>query len=160
MKIDTEEVTAYAVGLLKTATDRAGNVSLLDVGIFLVAAGTILGLRVLYKDWKKKKGYRMAVRERTTKENELLTIIINDGLFEAELAGRLSEQRMNALYNELSKKLDLPDLVPKERRVKIVKDEILRRRIANGKLDPHTWRNTKFSETIGGFANKFWVKKA
>lgn len=160
MVIDTNELPALMFGQLKAAAEAFQNISLLDAGVMLVTVGTIAGLRQLIVDWKRRKGFRMAVRERTTKETELLCQIINDGLFEAELSGKISEQRMKALYKLCSDKLDLHDLVPKQTRLKILKEELKRKRILEKKLDPKTLSKTKFSEAIGEFANKFWKKAA
>lgn len=148
-----EEFVAYITGI-------ATSLGWLELGVAMLTIGTLAAIRELIIEWKKRKGFRMAVRERTTKETELLGEIINDGLFEAELAGKISEQRMKALYKLCSEKLDLPDLVPKQTRLKIVKEEVKRRLIQSGKLDPKSLSKTKFSETIGGFAKKFWKKAA
>lgn len=164
MKIDTDEIYADALSRLEEGKQFFLNLDGFQIGAGLVATGCVLAAYQFYKDWKKRKGYRMAVRERTAKEAELLCSIINDGLFEAEMAGKLSQQRMNALYNEVSKKLGLPDLVPKERRLKIVKEEIKARLFHEDKpekicptnkgksLKWHNFHRTTFAEHIG----KFW----
>jgi len=154
MVIDTDKILSNVAGHLNTGLSYYEHVHLGHVGLVALTAGCVLGLFALYKDWRKKKGYRMAVRERTTKETELLGQIINDGLFEAELAGKISEQRMNALYRLCSDKLDIPDLIPKQRRLKLVKEEIKARLIKSGKLDISQWKKTTFSDTVGKF--KFW----
>lgn len=160
MVIDTDVILANAAETFKNGVHAFQNIGLGDVGMGLIAIGVALAANQLWRSWKKKKGYRMAVRERTTKETELLGQIINDGLFEAECAGKISSQRVRALYNDISKKLDLPDLVPKQYRLPMVKEELKRKRIREGKLDPKTMNKTIFSEKIGGFATKFWPKKA
>jgi hypothetical protein len=154
MVIDTDKILSDITGHLNTGLSYYEHVHLGHVGLALATAGGVLALYALYKDWKKKKGYRMAVRERTTKEAELLGQIINDGLFEAECAGKISNQRVRALYAEMSKKLDLPDLVPKQHRLPILKEELKRKRIKEGKLDIAQWKRTTFSDTVGKF--KFW----
>lgn len=146
-----EEFVAYIMGI-------ATSLGWLELGVAMLTIGTLAAIRELIIEWKKRKGFRMAVRERATKETELLGQIINDGLFEAELAGKISEQRMKALYKLCSEKLDIPDLVPKQTRLKIVKEEVKRRLIKDYKIKPETLTKTTFSETIGGFANKFWRK--
>lgn len=160
MVIDTDEIHTALVGFVKAGTTAFQNMGWFEVGVTLLTVGTLAAIRQTIVDWRKRKGFRMAVRERTTKETELLSQIINDGLFEAEMNGKISEQRMKALYKLCSDKLDLPDLVPKQVRLKIVKEEVKRRLIESGKLDPKTLGKTKFSETIGGFAKKFWKKAA
>lgn len=154
MTIDMMEVRDDLVTHLYEGLQVFQNLSLGQVGAALLATGGVLALHALYKDWTKKKGYRMAVRERTDKERRLLEEIINDGLFEAEFAGKISEQRMNALYQFCSDKLDLPDLIPKERRTKLVKEQVKARLIKSGKLDISQWKKTTFSDTVGKF--KFW----
>jgi hypothetical protein len=154
MVIDMIEVRDNVVSYLADSTKAFQDVTLGQVGIGLIAVGCVLAVHALYKDWKKKKGYRMALRERSTKLDEILSQVINDGLFEAEVAGKISQKEMNALYAEISKKLDLPDLVPKQRRCKIVKEEIKARLVKSGKLDVSQWKRTTFSDTVGKF--KFW----
>ena len=104
----------------------------------------------------------MAVRERTTRETELLTNILNDGILNAEFKGEISQQRMKALFDFCSKKLDLPDLVPKQVRLELVKEQLKARRFHSDKKGDvskyQAFKTTKFSETIGGFADKFWKK--
>lgn len=164
MKIDTDELYASGLAHLDAAKHSFESLSLGDVGIGLLTVGCVLAAVQLFKDWKKRKGYRMAVRERDAKETELLTQIIGDGIFEAEFAGKLSQQRANVLYNELSKKLGLHDLVPKQRRLKIVKEEIKARLFHEDKPEKtsptdkgksskwNKFHKTSFAETIG----KFW----
>lgn len=154
MVIDMIEVRDNVVSYLADGMKAFQEVTLGHIGIGLLALGCVLAAHALYKDWKKKKGYRMALRERSTKLDEILSQVINDGLFEAEVAGKISQKEMNALYSEISKKLDLPDLVPKQRRCKIVKEEIKARLVKSGKLDPLQWKRTTFSDTVGKF--KFW----
>jgi hypothetical protein len=152
MKIDTDELFAFGTAHLYTVKTAFENISLGDVGVGLLAVGCVLAAAQLYKDWKKRKGYRMAVRERDVRETELLTNILGDGLFEAEHAGKISNQRARALYDELSRKLDLHDLVPKQHRLKTVKEQIKTRLVKSGKLDPTQIKRTTFAEKIG----KFW----
>lgn len=158
MVINTDDLINSVVDQVKRGMDAFQHINLLEVGIGLVGIGTVAACIQLYRDWKKQKGYRMAVRERTTKETELLSEIINDGLFEAECAGKISNQRVRALYAEMSKKLNLPDLVPKQHRLPILKEELKRKRIKEGKLDVKQWKRTTFSDTVGKF--NFWTKKS
>lgn len=161
MIIDTDVIQNQIWETLTKAVHIYPHVEPVHVGGGLVGAGLVLAAHSVWKDWKKKKGYRMAVRERTAKETELLGQIINDGLFEAECAGKISTQRVRALYGELSKKLNLPDLVPKQHRLPMLKEELKRKRIKEGKLDPKTIGRTVFGQAVGEFAKKFWpVKKA
>lgn len=158
MNVDLIDMRNQAIGY---ASDGVGFVAdnALEIGVILVGVGTLLACDLTWRHWLKRKGYRMALRERDLKEKELLTTIINDGLFEAELKGKLSEKRMNELYATLAHDLQLPDLVPKKRNCAILKETLKRKRIHEGKLDPKSFGKKKFSERIGSFANKFWRTK-
>lgn len=142
-----------------------------DIGIILTTVGLLLGTAYLYRRWRKRRGYRMVVRERMTKNNRLLADIINDGLFEAECAGKISNQEVLKLYAEMAKKLDIPDLVPKKKLAQIVKAELKANRNSskNSKARAHKPNipgpkpneivpKEKFSERIGKFAIN-WRKR-
>lgn len=146
----------------KEAADAFQHMTLLDVGVVLVTVGVIAGLNVIIRDWRRKKGYRMVLRDRNDKTHALLTQIINDGLFEAECAGKISNKEVRDLYREMSKKLDLPDLVPKKIRLKIVKEELKRQRFSKESYAEWKARRQpkKFREAMGTFAQKFWRKAA
>lgn len=163
-----QEAVVYVLGAYEQAIKVFQNFNLLDVGVALVGVGTILALNAIYKDWRKKKGYRMVLRDRNDKTHAILTRVINDGLFEAECAGELSNQEVLQLYKEMEKKLDLPDLVPKKKRLKIVKADLkaLRNSPKYAKRNKvplipgdKPLQIKKFSEKIGTFANKFWKAK-
>jgi len=157
-------IVAVANGMYSIA-DAFQQMTLLDVGVVLISVGVLAGLRQLYIDWRKKKGYRMVLRDRNDKAHALLTRVINDGLFEAECAGEISNKEVLALYAEMSKKLDLPDLVPKKHRLKIVKAEL--KKLRNSKDPeivkarshvpkipggmPEVIRRKKFAEYVGKF---------
>lgn len=162
MVIDTEKLPEQILGQLKAGADAFQNIGLFEVAVGLWTVAALLVVRQIIITWKKRKGYRMAVRERTTKETELLTEILNEGILNAEFTGKISQQRMKALFDFCSKKLDLPDLVPKETRLEIVKEQIKKRRFHSDKKGDvskfQSFKNTKFSETVGEFANKFWKK--
>ena len=168
MTVDMIELrdNAYngAVTQLKEAANAFSHLTLLDVGVVFVGVGVLLGLNAIYKDWRAKKaaiaeeerrqkGYRMVLRDRNDKAHALLTRVINDGLFEAECAGELSNKEVLELYKEMSAKLDLPDLVPKKHRLKIVKEELKRQRF--GKIDYSAWKKSrlpkKFAEYVGSY---------
>lgn len=163
-----QEAVAYVLGTYEQAIKAFQNFNLLDVGVALIGVGTILALNAIYKDWRKKKGYRMVLRDRNDKSHAILTRVINDGLFEAECTGELSNKEVLALYQEMEKKLDLPDLVPKQKRLKIVKAELKALRnnpkYAGRNKTPRIpgdkpLQIRRFSEKIGTFANKFWKAK-
>ena len=165
MTVDMIDLRDNAIAQLKTAANAFQHVSLLDVGVVLVTVGVILALNIIYRDWRKKKGYRMVLRDRNDKAHALLTKIINDGLFEAECAGKISSKEVNALYAEMSHKLALPGLTPKQRRLKIVKAELKKLRNSTDPVVkqarehkpkipgglPEVIRKKKFAEYIGGF---------
>lgn len=152
----------------EVAVKHVEDVSLLEVGVVLVGVGTVMAIWHGWKKWRKQRGYRMVLRERDKKIHDLLVQIINDGLFEAEVRGEISAQEMNRLYQEISDKLDLADLVPKKRRAQIVKTQI-KARLANGIYKekpnvpggpPTPIVREKFAEKMGEFATKFWRNKA
>lgn len=153
MTVDMIDLRDQAITQLKATASAFQNISLLDVGVTCVTIGVLLALRAIWLDWRKKKGYRMVLRDRNDKAHALLTQVINDGLFEAECAGKLSNKEVLALYKEMSSKLDLPDLVPKKHRLKIVKEELKRQRF--GKIDYAAWKKArmpkKFAEYIGSY---------
>ena len=155
MTVDMIELREQAFTQLKEAANAFQHITLLDVGVVCVTIGVLLGLNVVWKDWRKKKGYRMVLRDRNDKAHALLTRIINDGLFEAECAGEISNKEVLDLYREMSKKLDLPDLVPKKARLKIVKEDLKRKRFGEKKIDYSAWKKSKmpkkFAEYIGSY---------
>jgi len=155
MTVDMIELREQAFTQLKEAANAFQHITLLDVGVVCVTIGVLLGLNVVWKDWRKKKGYRMVLRDRNDKAHALLTRIINDGLFEAECAGEISNKEVLDLYREMSKKLDLPDLVPKKARLKIVKEDLKRKRFGEKKIDYSAWKRSKmpkkFAEYIGSY---------
>lgn len=153
MTVDMIDLRDQAITQLKVAANAFQHFTLLDVGVIFVTAGVLAALRAIFLDWRKKKGYRMVLRDRNDKTHALLTQIINDGLFEAECAGKLSNKEVLSLYKEMSSKLDLPDLVPKKHRLKIVKEELKRQRF--GKIDYAAWKKSrlpkKFAEYVGSY---------
>jgi len=164
MTVDMIDLRDQAITQFKAAASSFQNISLLDVGVTFLTVGILLGIRAIVIDWKlkkaaiaeyerKQKGYRMVLRDRNDKAHALLTRVINDGLFEAECAGELSNKEVLELYKEMSAKLDLPDLVPKKHRLKIVKEELKRQRF--GKIDYAAWKKArmpkKFAEYIGTY---------
>lgn len=175
MTVDLIDLRQNIIVGAATGMHEAANafqrMTLLDVGVILISIGILAGLRQLFTDWRKKKGYRMVLRDRNDKAHALLTRIINDGLFEAECAGEISNKEVLSLYKEMSSKLDLPDLVPKKARLKIVKAEL--KKLRNSKNPdivkarahvpnipgglPEVIRRKKFAEYVGKFN---WRKSA
>lgn len=163
MTIDMIEVRNDVVANLMDGVHAFENLTIGEVGLGLVGVGLGLGVIKVYKDWRKKRGYRMVLRERGDKINSLLTTIINDGLFEAELGGKISSQELDRLYAEMASKLNLPDLVPKKRLARIVKSELKRRKhtgvnkgVPNIPGEKPAVIKQRFTERVGTFATKFW----
>lgn len=166
MVIDMREVRDSVVANLHEVAVAFSNMTLLDVGIGCVTVGIILGANEAWKSWRKKRGYRMVLRERKDKIDRLLSDIITDGLLTAETNGEISNQEANAKYAELASKLNLPDLIPPKRRAQIVKQEIKGRinrerlaKLGKDKFVPITGKKPPFRERFGTFANQFWRAK-
>lgn len=98
--------------------------SLGELGLALITIGAIAGIVVLINDWRKRKGYRMIVKDRNQKEHALLLDIFTNGLLEANMAGKISEQRLMVLMKQVGRKLGLLDLLPKKTIAPIVKAEL------------------------------------
>lgn len=116
----------------------AGEVGLVALGVGITLGASYL-TRIFWK-WRdarlaleaerSRKALRLqeAMGNRQNRLKELVTEMICDGLFEAEFAGKISEQEMKKLYKEFSEKMELPELVPTKTRSKIIKQEIKARR--------------------------------
>jgi hypothetical protein len=147
------------------AYEGLSNTSLLEVGSLVLFLGVLAGAVELHRIYLRGKGYRMALKVRNLKKKEILSRVINDGLFEAECNGEISNQEVLGLYRELSEKLDLPDLVPQKRRAKLVKVQIKGRLHADNSIykhkpsipgAPEPLAKPKLRQTLGNFASKFW----
>lgn len=162
MTVDIIDLRDQAITQLKEAAGAFQNITLLDVGVVLVTVGVLLGIHAIYLDWRNKKGYRMVLRDRNDKAHALLTRVINDGLFEAECAGEISNKEVLDLYREMSKKLDLPDLVPKKHRVKIVKEELKRMRFGGEKKNSkfREWAQARTPKKFAEYIGKYKFRKA
>lgn len=167
MTIDMQEVRDEVIGHLHSGVQMIRDLPphdyLMMVATVLLGAGGILAANLFYQNWRKKRGYRMVLQERRDKIDRLLSDGINSVLFEAELAGKISSKELDAEYQRIADKLGLPDLIPKERRLKIVKNEIKSRlnKGPKGKkpANPITGKKKPFRERIGTFANQFWRTK-
>lgn len=163
MTVDMIDLRDQAITQMKAAAETVqNNVSLLDVGVVLISVGVLAALNAVYKDWRKKKGYRMVLRDRNDKAHALLLDIINDGLFEAECAGKISTKEVNALYAEMSKKLGLHDLIPKQRMVKITKEELKRKRFGGEKKNSkfREWAEARTPKKFAEYVGKYKFRKA
>lgn len=155
MTVDMIDLRDNAIAQMKEAAKAFQNISLLDVGVVLVTVGVLLALNAVFQDWRKKKGYRMVLRDRNDKAHALLTEIIQDGLLDAECAGKISYKEVNALYAEMSRKLGLHDLIPKQRMVKITKEALKRKRFGKDGIKYEEWKRSrmpkKFAEYVGSY---------
>ncbi len=149
-----------------------------EVGAVLVGTGLLLGSAYLFKQWVKLRDVRLAAKAEKTRKDmrlqqamgsrqdrlrEILTEIIDDGILDAEMAGKISEQEMKKLLKEMSEKLDLPELVPTKTRSKIVKQEIKARR-AKGFYKtcspiPGPKPGEATPSVVKTFVNKYWRGK-
>lgn len=141
----------------------------MDVAIGLSAMIAILGVYEWHRRWVKGRGLRMAVKREEQRVREWLSEGLTDLILQGEVDGKISHQEGDKLYNELSKKLDLPDLIPRQRRFKIVKNEIKTRlkstepeaELARKKVHipggmPEVVVRKKFRQSAGGLIQKFW----
>lgn len=158
MTVDMIDLRDQAVTQLKGAANAFSHLTLLDVGVTCVTVGVLLALRAIWLDWRKKKGYRMVLRDRNDKAYALLTDIIGDGLFEAEHAGKISNKEARVLYKEVSDKLGLHDLVPKQHRVKNLKEELKRKRFA--KISYEAWKKSKLPSKFADYVGKYKFRKS
>lgn len=176
-------MTVHAIDLLQmrhdfemhvanTVTDSVNYVASVDLGmIYGVSLGTMAGLLALewYRRWRKGKGLRMALKQERLRLREILSEGLTDMICDWEAEGKISHQEGDALFNDLSKKLDLPDLIPRQRRYEIVKNEIKTRlrspkhnvkkpNIPGGSpavpVKPKTFR-----QSTGNLISKFWKTK-
>jgi hypothetical protein len=155
MTVDMIDLRDQAITQLKEVGSAIQHITLLEVGVVCVTIGVLLALRAVWLDWRKKKGYRMVLRDRNDKAYALLTDIIGDGLFEAEHAGKISNKEARLLYKEISDKLGLHDLVPKQHRLKNTAEELKRKRFGKMGIDYAAWKKSrmpqKFAEYIGSY---------
>lgn len=172
-------MTVYSIDLLQvrhnfeaafnnSVTDAVTYISSVDLGmVYGVSLGTLAGLCALeaYRRWRKGKGLRMALKQERLRLKEILSEGLTDMILDWEVKGTISHQEGDTLYNELSKKLDLPDLIPRQRRYKIVKNEI-KNRLRSPKHEvkkpnipgdkPGVQVRKKFKQTSGSLLRKFW----
>ena len=139
-----------------------------DIAIGVLTTVVVLGVYDLHQRWVKGKGLRMALKREHLRVREWLSEGLTDMILQGEVDGKISHQEGDRLYRELSDKLDLPDLIPRERRAKIIKEEIKRRlkstepelrnarqpvKIPGGK--PAVQAKKKFREATGVLLRKF-----
>lgn len=158
--------------LSNTVTDTVNYVTSVDFSmIYGVSLGTMFGILGIeaYRRWRKGKGLRMALKQEKLRLREKLSMGLTNMICDWEADGSVSHQEGDALFNELSKKLDLPDLIPRQRRYEIVKNEIKARlrspkhqvkkpNIPGGSpavpVKPKTFR-----QSTGNLISRFWKTK-
>lgn len=145
-----------------------------NIGVSLLTVGIVAALVVVYRDWRKRKGFRMILKDRNDKKRSILMDILTDGILDRQVKGEISDKEGAELLALCSKKLDLYDLVPKKRIASVVKSslkndrrkrELLRQKgeyvehpLAKSTGGPPTPLVRKpFSERVGAAA-KFWQK--
>lgn len=162
----------YTIDLLQTRYELSSYLhqkfASVDLGmVYGVSTGLALSLVLfeVYRRWRKGKGLRMAVKHERQRIRELLSEGLTDMILDWEVKGTISHQEGDQLYNDLSKKLDLPDLIPRQRRFKIVKNEI-KSRLRSPKHSvkkpnipgekPINFVRKKFRQSKGSLLSKFW----
>ena len=103
------------------------------IGWELVAVGLVLLAVQSYRRWKRKKGYRMILKDRNDKKHAFLLDILTDAFEEAERVGKFSRDEINDLYAMCQQRLGLNDLVPKKRIARQVKASLKKDRILRDK---------------------------
>jgi hypothetical protein len=187
MSIDLKEVRDDVIGHLAEGANYMRDLPphdyLLVVAGGALAVASILGANEAWKWWKhrdaraiaalehrlaqlkvqrKGEAVKMILQERRDKIDRELADGITDLLLTLEIKGKMSRKETDEEFERISKALALYDLIPRQRRFKMLKDEIKSRfnRGVYGKK-PHiiTGKKPAFRERIGTFANQFWRSK-
>jgi hypothetical protein len=146
------------------------------VGLVLVTAGLVAAFFTVLRDWEKRKGFRMILKDRNDKIHAMWLEIIQNGVDDRIEKGTLSRKEGDEMLAKAAKKLGLYDLVPKKRIAPLVKESLKRDR-AKRKLARETgkWEDgtpyvekspipggpptpitkPRFSEILGRTAAKF-----
>lgn len=122
-----QSLEAHVVDAANHVVSQTQSITTMDIAIGLAATIAVLGVYEWHRRWVKGKGLRMALKREHHRVREWLSEGLTELILQGEVDGKISYQEGNRLYNELSHKLDLPDLIPRERRSKIIKEEIKRR---------------------------------
>jgi hypothetical protein len=122
-----QSIQEHASDTAYRAMEHVHGITTMDIVIGLTATIAVLGVYEWHRRWVKGKGLRMALKREHHRVREWLSEGLTELILQGEVDGKISYQEGNRLYNELSQKLDLPDLIPRERRAKIIKEEIKRR---------------------------------
>lgn len=191
MSIDLKEVrdevivrvSDTAVQYYDALRDLPPHDYLMAVGLGLVGVGTILAANEAWKYWKQRdaralvalekqleqlkaerkgEAIKMILRERRDKIDRELSDGITDLLLTLEIKGKMSSKETNEEFERISKALALYDLIPRQRRFKMLKDEIkgrFNRGVYGKKPSIVTGKKRSVTEKIGTFAQQFWRSK-
>ncbi len=172
----TQAITDYLVELYNVLPDiDMPEFNLGTLGLILVTAGVVAGIFLFIRDWDKRKGFRMVLKDRNDKIHAMWLEIIQtgvDGLLERQ---EISQKEASKMFADAAAKMKLYDLLPKKRIAPMVKETLKRDRakreqarkagtyvekspIPGGPPTPVT--RPKFSEVLGKAAARFGRKTA
>jgi len=152
MVIDTTEILA-------AVWDKIPDPDLGDIGLTLLILGALGAGYELYREWVKRKGFRMVLKDRNDKIHAMWLEIIQNGIDDRLVKNLISNKEADAMFAEAASKMKLLDLIPKNRIQKMTKERLKRERALRG-VSPNVPVKAKFSEKLGKAASKFWQKKS
>lgn len=148
--------------------------TMLDLAVIVwTIAAIVVGFRLLHS-WKKRKGFRMVVKDRNDKIHAMWLDIIQDGIDAKIASGHISHKEGRAMFEDAMRKMKLYDLVPKKKIAPIVKESLKRDKAMRAKAraegtyvekapipggPPTPVVREKFVQRMGKAA-KFWQKDA
>lgn len=173
MVIDTDKVVTSIYKALSSWSFE--DINLGDVGVGLIIVGAIAAAFQIHRDWVKRKGFRMVLKDRNDKKHAIWLEIIQDGVDDRVEKQEISRKEGDEMIAEAAKKMKLYDLLPKKRIARMVKETLKRDRalreqarkkgeyqervpIPGGPPTPIV--KPKFTERLGKTAAKFRVKPA
>jgi len=127
-----------------------------DLGCLLVGIGVVALLYQWHRSWVKRKGFRMVLKDRNDKIHAAWLEIIQDGIDNLLSKGKISNKEANAMFADAAQRMQLNDLIPKKRILKMTKERLKRDRAMRG-VSPTP---PKFTERLGKTVGKFWRRKA
>jgi len=98
------------------------------LGLILVTAGVVAGVFQYIRDWDKRKGFRMVLKDRNEKKHAMWLEIIQDGVDARLEKGLISSKEANEMIADAAVKMKLYDLLPKKRIAPMVKESLKRDR--------------------------------
>jgi hypothetical protein len=131
-------------------------ITALDLGCVLVGTGVIAWLYIWHRNWVKRKGFRMVLKDRNDKIHAIWLEIIQDGIDDRLAKGKISNKEADAMFADAAYRMQLNDLIPTKRILKITKERLKRERAQRG-VSPTP---PKFTERLGKTVGKFWRRKA